>query len=317
MKKILGVTAILVAIGMGFSGCNLNVPANGTNTENSGNNTDKPSIPQKELPASVGENPFKGNSYKSGDADYSTEYVFTENEVTSKRNGKIDSVYSYTYNTNTKLLAFKLSKMQSVINPENLLTPEQYLNEGLEVYSTEQKYRTYYEKQTGKTITDEEWKEMVKQIKKSSGLSETAPWSDVYDYAKFMMSVSMPVNTYYSYDFEGSSLKLKDYTNPELTLKQYYTDYKIPYFHKWEESSNTSVNVSRNYVSINSNNGSKSYTITDVTDTVIKVKDTTSKTTLDIPYTMTPGTSPELKITIGGKDYTLPLSVFYITYEKQ
>lgn len=297
MKKILGAMAILVALGMGFVGCAQ--PEDQTKKDSG--------IPQKELPKSVGENPFKGNTYSNTYSSGSESYEFTENEVTYKRNGKTERVLSYTYNTEKKLLAFKLTKLQNV-NGTALVTPEQYVTDSIGIISDEQKHRNLMGQQMGKPMTDAEWQEYINSGKKYYGLPESASYQDLVNATK--ASVMPQMNYYYSYTVDASSLKLKEYFDPALTLKQHYTDYAIPSFSCYENGNNIRASGNSVYVKLNGND--KNYTITDVTDTVIKAKSGTE--TVEIPYTMT---DSKVSVKINNQTYTLSLATYDTTYTKQ
>ncbi len=284
MKKSLWVMAILLAIGMVLVGCpQVNGPGNPTNG----------------LPENVGENPFKGNTYKNDE----TEYVFTEKEVTYKTNYGFAYLCEYHYNTETKLLALKASKMQ-IPGSEDWMTLEQYFGELLKeegIYPTEQETRTAMEQAKG-SMTDDQWNYYLTGLKSDLGLLATATWTEVYDVAyNYMKAMMGPGSIYYSYDISGSTLTLKDYVNPGLTLKQYYKDYLIPSFSCSDEESRTEVYVGKGWITLSTNSDYWDDEIVDVTDTVIKTKKR------EIPYTMTPGVSPELKVTIEGEEYTLSL----------
>ncbi|MCR4715538.1 MAG: hypothetical protein K5751_14305, partial [Treponemataceae bacterium] len=108
MKKFLIYLFLILFVAF-FIGCKNTETETGVSGASSASSGGTAGTATNGLPASVGTDPFKGNTYQRS----STKYVFKtdgtyERWGTSNSQWTLRDVYEYTYNANTKIMSYKI-----------------------------------------------------------------------------------------------------------------------------------------------------------------------------------------------------------------
>ena len=313
MKKKF-ITLLLVYSILFVTACKQDIPPTSTQTEEGQTSPEENensqirslrdiySLDNRELPTSKGQNPFSGKTLTS---KYGGTFIFDDSEVTQIRPEYNSIIFKYSYNTESRLLAFKPYKIIEDGHTYDVLDYNKKLENDM-----------YY--------FDEQDEEGIENLKDEYNLNSGASIEDVKKAHKAfsICDGGYYQNEYYSYKINGNTLVLGYFF--EKDIKNTFEKYSLNGF-KVPSTYPTQQEIYRDYlIDFYADGASLFLAITSVTDTTIIAKpilvgkpadfDGDIKDIYTIPYTLNCYSSDSkdwsLDITIGDALYSLKFCGF-------
>lgn len=291
MKKLLKLALVALGLAAVLSGCNQESSSDSSNSSllvlasKAGNAA-------KKLPAPVGENPFLNKRFQT-DSGYSTcTWEFSKDKLIITQEDEEDILginfiieYSYTWDTNKKLFAYKPVRLRDFENPAKKYSISQYYNKAAAAI-----YQNLIE-QAKKEYAGDDWEneglqEFLQKCGSQLGLPETPTEKQLIaifeEAAKEMTSDIYLTTVFFNYEPDGDDIKLSLYTEPNLKLKDYFYNYQLPDFNGTDDNSYSELVMSHLYFY-----PLRNLTITGITDSIIFARSDEDLERYELPYTET------------------------------